>query len=72
MSNVISPSGTRHILGPRGATLCGFTVWPSEARTEAQAVRDCQFCIEELHEIAERERRKAQRNKAAEWPPEAA
>jgi hypothetical protein len=56
-ATIISRTGTRHIVGRPGGivtahafrttTLCGYGVRPEEALTEAEAVSDCQFCLEE-------------------------
>jgi hypothetical protein len=60
---IISRTGTRHIVGPRRAAICNFTVRPDEALTEAEVVSDCQFCLDEWagqQRKAEEEQRKAE------------
>jgi hypothetical protein len=49
---IVSPSGTRHIVGRqvhkfRISTLCKFGIREEDALPLSQATRDCEFCLAE-------------------------
>jgi hypothetical protein len=50
---IVSPSGTRHIIGRqvhqfRISTLCRFGIRQEEALPLSKSTRDCPFCLAEL------------------------
>jgi hypothetical protein len=63
---IVSPSGTRHIVGRqfhqfRISTLCMFGIRQEEALPLSRATRDCPFCLSELEIIEQRKQRETGR-----------
>ena len=64
---IVSRTGTRHLVGRREkyhhhgrvSTWCWFGIRADEALTAADAVRDCQFCLDEVKQVKRRIERKA-------------
>ena len=58
---IVSKTGTRHILAGGSRALCQYTIREDEVLPLSEGTRDCEFCLAELADIEERERKAAER-----------